>query len=293
MLSRGQKLSIYKLSALLSVVRWYNIFLLAVAQYLAVIFILSDPKNWLDTVLHFNLHLIVFASLFCIAGGFIINNFYDVEKDLINRPEQTLYQKQVKQATYLRLYFLFNTIGVLLAALVSFNVFLFFSGFVFLLWIYSHRLKKITFIGNVTAAVLSVMPFFAIFVYYHLEDLLIITYSSFILLVIFIREVIKDLEAQKGDVILGYNTMPVRWGVYRTKWIIVLVAASGIFPAVAIFYKTNFTGISWYILVGGIGVLISLGMLFLADKKKHYHYLNNIYKALIIAGIFGLMLFAI
>ncbi len=273
-------------------VRWYNIFFLALSQYLAVIFILNAPAHWLHTLRNPDLHLIVFASLFCVAGGYIINNFYDLEKDLINRPNKTIYEKIVKQSTSLRLYFLFNTIGALLGLLVSFHVFLFFSAFIFLLWFYSHKLKKITFVGNMAAALLAITPFFAIFIYYHLENLLIITYVSFILLIIFIREIIKDLEALKGDVIVGYPTLPVTLGVGRTKWLIAAFALLGAIPAAAIFYKTDFTGISYYLFVGGAGVAFSLVMLSRAQKQKHYRALNSLYRLLIIGGILSLMLFA-
>lgn len=290
-LNRKQRLLLFKLSALLSMLRWYNIFFLALAQYLAVIFILNDPAHWLRSLLNPNLHLIVFASLFCVAGGYLINNFYDLEKDLINRPNKTIYEKIVKQSTALRLYFVFNVIGALLGLLVSFNVFLFFSAFIFLLWLYSHKLKKITFVGNMAAALLAITPFFAIFIYYRLEDLLIITYVSFILLIIFIREIIKDLEALKGDVITGYPTLPVKLGVNKTKWLITGFALLGALPAAAIFIKTDFTGISYYLFAGGLGVFFSLILLARAHKKRDYILLNYLYRALIIGGILGLMLF--
>ncbi len=273
-------------------VRWYNIFFLALSQYLAVVFILNDPAGWKHTLLNPDLHLIVFASLFCVAGGYIINNFYDLEKDLINRPNKTIYEKIVKQSTGLRLYFLFNTIGAMLAFLASFKVFLFFSAYIFLLWFYSHKLKKITFVGNMVAAILSITPFFAIFIYYRLENLLILTYVSFILLIIFIREIIKDLEALKGDVIIGYPTLPVTLGVHRTKWLVAAFALLGAVPAAAIFYKTDFTGISYYLFAGGAGVAFSLLMLARAQKQKHYKALNTLYRLLIIGGILGLVLFA-
>lgn len=292
-LNRKQRLLLFKLSALLSIVRWYNIFFLALAQYLAVIFVLNDPHNWLQTLKDPELHLIVYASLFCVAGGYIINNFYDLERDLINRPNKTIYEKIVKQSTALQLYFLFNTIGAMLGLLASVKVFLFFSAFIFCLWLYSHKLKKMTFVGNVFASLLAITPFFAIFIYYQLEDLLIITYVSFILLIIFIREMIKDLEALKGDVILGYPTLPVTLGVSRTKWLIAAFALIGAIPAGLIFYKTHFAGVSWYLLGGGIGVFISVIMLMRAHKKKHFVQLNNLYRLLIIGGILSLVLFSL
>lgn len=290
-LSRAQKILIFKVLALLSLVRWYNIFFLALSQYLAVIFILHEPQQWWSLLRDLNLHGIVFASLFSVAGGYIINNFYDLEKDLINRPRQTLYEKLLRQSTTLRLYFLFAIVGTLLAALVSFNVFLFFAAFNFALWLYSHKLKKITLAGNLFAALLSITPFFAIFIYFHLEDLLILTYVSFLFLVIFIREIVKDLEALKGDVIVGYPTLPVVWGVRRCKILVALFTLSGLIPAVVIFYKTEFTGISYYLAAGLAGLFFSAGLLAFAEKPQHFRYLNHLYRLLIIGGILSLVLF--
>jgi 4-hydroxybenzoate polyprenyltransferase len=292
-LRRSQRLLVFKVSALLSLVRWYNIFFLALSQYLAVIFILDEPQNWFALLTDYKLHLIVFASLFSVAAGYIINNFYDLEKDLINRPKKTLYEKILKQSTTLRLYFLFATLSVAMAATVSFNVFLFFSGFNFALWFYSHKLKKITFVGNLMAALLSITPFFATFLYYHLQDLLILTYVSFVLLIIFIREIVKDLEALKGDLIIGYPTLPVRLGVGKTKILISLFTLAGLAPAAAIFYKTNFSGISFYLTFGLAGLILAAGLLAFAHRQQHYRYINHLYRGLIIGGILGLILFSI
>lgn len=291
-LRRRDKILIFKLSALLSLVRWYNIFFLALSQYLAVIFVLNKPENWRGILVDPNVHLIVFASLFSVAAGYIINNFYDLEKDLINRPNKTLYEKILRQSTTLRLYFLFATTAAIFAWSVSWNVFFFFAFFNFTLWLYSHKLKKITFIGNLMAALLTITPFFAIFLYFHLEDLLILTYVSFLLLIIFIREIIKDLEALKGDVIIGYPTLPVTLGVQKTKWLVAIFTLSGLIPGAAIVYKVGFQGISYFLIVGLAALFFSAGLLALAEKKEHFHYLNYLYRLLIVGGIFSLILLA-
>ena len=275
---------------MLSLVRWYNIFFLALSQYLAVLFVLNNIHDWKQTLLNPNLHFIVFASLFCVAGGYLINNFYDLERDLINRPNKTLYEKLVKQSTALRLYFLFNVIGALLALSVSINVFLYFSAFIFFLWLYSHKLKKIAFIGNLTSSALAITPFLAIFIYYNLEDLLIFTYVSFVLIIILIREIIKDLEALKGDIILGYDTLPTTIGVRETKLLVLFLTLLSLVPAVLIFYKTGFTGASYYLIPGETGLVISLLALFPAQRKEDYALLNNIFRLLIIGGILSLIL---
>ena len=280
----------FKVSALLSLVRWYNIFFLALSQYLAVVFVLNDMADWKSTLANPNLHAIVFASLFCVAGGYLINNFYDLERDLINRPNKTLYEKLVKQSTSLRLYFLFNFVGAMLALAVSFNVFLFFSAYIFFIWFYSHKLKKILFVGNLSASALAITPFFAIFIYYHLGDLLILTYISFILAITLIREIIKDLEALKGDVILGYATLPTTVGVKGSKLVIYGITALAMIPAGLIFYKTGFTGESYYLIIGVTGLIISTLALLPAHRKEDFALINNIFRMLIIGGILGLVL---
>lgn len=291
-LRRRDKILLFKVSALLSLVRWYNIFFLALSQYLAVIFVLNEPSQWKSILLDPNVHLIVFASLFSIAAGYIINNFYDLEKDLINRPNKTLYEKLLKQSTTLRLYFLFTFTAAIFAWSVSWNVLFFFAFFNFALWFYSHKLKKITFIGNLMAALLTITPFFAIFLYFHLEDLLILTYVSFLLLVIFIREIIKDLEALKGDVIIGYPTLPATIGVEKTKWLVALFTLSGLAPGAAVVYKVGFQGVSYFMIAGLAALFFSAGLLAFAEKKEHFHYLNYLYRLMIVGGIFSLILLA-
>jgi len=138
------------------------------------------------------------------------------------------------------------------------------------------------------AALLSITPFFAIFLYFHLNDLVILTYVSFILLVIFIREIVKDLEALKGDVILGYPTLPAVLGLSRTKWLVGLFTFSGLIPAGAIFYKVGFSGIGYYLFLGLAGLFFSAGLLAFAEKKEHFHYLNHLYRIMIISGIVSL-----
>ena len=91
MLSRKNKLLLFKLLSLFSVVRGYNILVITLAQYLASIYILAPDIPLRDVVLDLNLFLIVTASALTIASGYIINNFYDAEKDLIN----WAYQKYV------------------------------------------------------------------------------------------------------------------------------------------------------------------------------------------------------
>ena len=127
-----------------SVVRGYNILVIVIAQYLAAIYILAPQKPLSNVVLDLNLLMLVLASAASIAGGYIINNFYDSEKDLINRPIKSRLDRLVSQNTKLSFYFVLNFLAVIMASYVSFRAVVFFSLYIFGIWFYSHKLKKLT-----------------------------------------------------------------------------------------------------------------------------------------------------
>ena len=213
----------YKFLSLLSVVRGYNIVIIVLAQYLAAIFIFSPDKPLKEILLNLDLYLIVLSTTCVIAAGYIINNFYDVKKDAINKPIKTRIDSFVGQKTKLNIYFLLNFIGVIFAFLVSWRAALFFSIYIFLIWLYSHKLKKFPLTGLFSAAILALLPFFAIFVYYKNFSEIIFTHTAFLFFVLMIRELVKDLENIKGDVAQNYTTIPIKYGEYFSKLLITIL----------------------------------------------------------------------
>lgn len=132
MLTRKSKLILTKIFSLFSVVRGYNIWVIVLAQYLSAIFILAINKRALDVLFDGELFLIVLSSSLTIASGYIINNFYDAKKDLINRPKKAILDRLVSQETKLKVYFSINLFVVFLASFISWKAVLFF----FSLYIY-------------------------------------------------------------------------------------------------------------------------------------------------------------
>ena len=131
MLSRKHKHILLKFFSMFSVVRGYNILIIVIAQYLASVYILAHDKPLREVVLDLNLLMLVLASSAVIAGGYIINNFYDSEKDLINRPQKSMLDRLVSQNTKLSFYFVLNFIAVVLSSYVSFRAVIFFSIYIF------------------------------------------------------------------------------------------------------------------------------------------------------------------
>ena len=122
-----------------SVVRGYNILVIVLAQYLTSVYILAHDKPLKEVLFDINLLLLVLASSAAIAAGYIINNFYDSEKDLINRPQKSMLDRLVSQNTKLSFYFVLNFLAVIMASYVSFNAVLFFSAYIFGIWFYSRN----------------------------------------------------------------------------------------------------------------------------------------------------------
>ena len=290
MLSRKTKHLLLKIISMLSVVRGYNIAIIVLAQYLSAIFILAPEKRALDVILDFNLFIIVIVSSLTIASGYIINNFYDSEKDLINRPNKSQLDRLVSQKTKLQVYFMVNFAVFMLAFLVSFRAVLFFSSYIFLIWYYSHKLKKMLVIGNLTASFLAVLPFFAILLYYKNIYPQIFAHATFLFLLLLIREMIKDLENIKGDIANDYQTIPVMFGESFSKKIITLLTVSTIVPIYFLIeiFEVGYMDIYFY--VSMIVLIFFLQKLWNSDSKLDYLKLHNILKFLVVSGVFCIVL---
>lgn len=290
MLSRKTKHTVLKIISMFSVVRGYNIPIIALAQYLSAIFIMASEKRALDVLLDFNLFIIVLVSGLTIASGYIINNFYDSKKDLINRPNKSQLDRLVSQKTKLQVYFTVNFVVFLLAFFVSFRAVLFFSAYIFLIWFYSHKLKKITVVGNLTAAFLAVLPFFAILLYYKNLYPEIFAHATFLFLLILVREMIKDLENLKGDVANDYQTIPALYGETFAKKVITALTISTLIP---IYYLIEIFEVGYmdlYFYISLIILIFFLQKLWKANAKPDYLKLHNILKFLVVSGVFCIVL---
>ncbi|WP_425234655.1 geranylgeranylglycerol-phosphate geranylgeranyltransferase [Ulvibacterium sp.] len=290
MLNRRNKLLLLKLLSLFSVVRGYNILMIGLAQYLASIYILSPDLPLRKVIFDFNLFAIVLASALVIASGYIINNFYDAEKDLINKPRKSMLDRLVSQRFKLTTYFVLNFLAVFAASYVSFRAVFFFSAYIFGIWFYSHKLKRVPFIGNFVSATLAIAPFFVVFVYYKNFEASIFVHAMFLFLLILAREMIKDLENMAGDVAQNYRTIPILYGTRVSKALISILILLTLLPAILLIYFFD-VGYMYLYFIGSIFLMILfLGMLWRAKTKLHYVGLHNILKFIIIAGVFSILL---
>ncbi len=290
MLSRRQKHILLKFFSLFSVVRGYNILVVVLAQYLASIYIFAHDKPLKAVLLDVNLLMLVLASSATIAAGYIINSFYDSEKDLINRPQKTMLDRLVSQNTKLSFYFTLNFLSVVFASYVSFRAVMFFALYIFGIWFYSHKLKKLPMVGNLVSAILAVTPFFAIFIYYANFELVIFYHAMFLFLLISIRELVKDLENIKGDFAQNYQTIPVKYGSAVSKKIVTALVCLTAIPIVILLTQFNLGYMSIYFFSSIFMLLIFIVLLWQSTSKYQYTWLHNIVKFIIVFGVVCIVL---
>jgi len=290
MFNRRNKLLLLKVLSLFSVVRGYNILVIALAQYLASIYILAPDLPVRKVVFDINLFVIIVASAMVIAGGYIINNFYDAEKDLINKPRKSMLDRLVSQRFKLTTYFVLNFLAVIAASYVSFRAVFFFSSYIFGIWLYSHKLKRVPFLGNFISATLAITPFFVVFVYYKNFESVIFVHAVFLFLLILAREIVKDLENISGDLAQNYSTIPIIYGAKTSKIIISLLIFMTLIPSLLLIFRFDVGYMSFYF---GICVLLLILFVFLllkAQSRKDYVWLHNILKLIIVVGVFSILL---
>ncbi len=290
MFTRKQKHVLIKFFSMFSVVRGYNILIIVIAQYLASIYILAPEKPLRKVLFDVNLLMLVLASAAAVAGGYIINSFYDSEKDLINRPTRTLLDRLVSQNTKLSFYFVLNFSAIIMASYVSFKAVLFFSLYIFAIWFYSHKLKKRPVIGNMTSAILRITPFFAVFIYYKNFETVVFVHATFLFLIIAIRELTKDLENLKGDLALNYRTIPIVYGESMSKKIITFFTVLTLIPIYLLVHKFEIGYMYFYFYACIILLVVFLLFLWKSSTKLHYLTLHNILKVIIVAGVFSILL---
>jgi 4-hydroxybenzoate polyprenyltransferase len=290
MLSRKSKLFLTKIFSLFSVVRGYNVWVVALAQYLSAIFILATNRRALDVLLDVKLFLIVMASSLTIASGYIINNFYDSKKDLINRPRKAMLDRLVSQDTKLKVYFSINLFVVFLASFISWRAVLFFSAYIFVIWYYSHKLKKFPFIGNLIAAFLAVLPFFGVLMYYKNFYHVIFAHAIFLYLLILIREFVKDLENIEGDLVSNYKTIPVLYGDNIAKYSITVLTVLTILPVYFLIEVFDVGYMDIYFYISYIVLIFFLFKLWNSKTKQDFLKLHFLIKLVIVAGVFCIVL---
>jgi 4-hydroxybenzoate polyprenyltransferase len=260
------------------------------------------------------------ASLCIAAAGYIINDYFDLNIDRINKPDKLVVEKLIKRRWAILWHLGLSGIGILLSFYVgwknNYNLLLGFGNVlcVALLWVYSTTFKKKLLSGNI---IISLLTGWVVLVLYVAEmDRFFYTannptlsnaiskifklsflYGGFAFIISLIREVIKDIEDMPGDAKYGGRTMPIVWGVNVSKtfiatWLIVLIGA---LVVLLIYVLPNrwWESIAYVVFLILVPLLYIFLKLFKAQRKEQFHQLSSWVKFVMLTGILSMIFFRI
>lgn len=280
----------FSIIGLLKLTRIPNLLIIAVTQYLAVIFLVYEPHQ-LDIIKDPKLFLLVLSTLMIAAAGYIINDYYDVKIDYINKPDRVVVGKLIRRRMVLAVHFALNFTGISIGFFLDFKVGILNLFSSFLLWIYSNRLKQMPLAGNLVIAFLTGLAFFVIWIFYHTSMYLLFNYAIFAFAITLIREIIKDMEDMKGDAKFGSRTLPIICGIRKTKqFLYALILLSGL-----LFFflagQLNNPVLNNFFLILIIPAIYLVYLLYRADTQKRYNRLSLYCKLIMLAGIYSITFF--
>ena len=263
--------------------RVWNLVIIAFAQYFTAAFLI-DAKTIFDP----RLFILSVSTVAIAAAGYIINDYYDIKIDLINKPERVVIGKSITRRYAILLHTVLSFAGVVFGLALSWKIAAvnFFCATV--LWWYSNNLKRQPFVGNFVVALLTGVAIWLVDSLYKTGHVAIITYALFAFFMTLIREIIKDMEDLKGDHTFGCQTLPIVWGMRKTKYFIYgLLAAFGTTVLVLNYYFRG-VPVEYILLVLYIPLVWFLVRLIVADTKKDYAWLSGFCKFILLLGIFSM-----
>ncbi|MEN2282465.1 geranylgeranylglycerol-phosphate geranylgeranyltransferase [Algoriphagus sp. SE2] len=272
------------IGGLFRISRPINLLMVAFAQIMTAYFLVETTTTGIPVLKDYHLYLIILSTVIIAAAGYMINDYYDVKIDYVNRPNEVVIGKGIKRRVAIFLHTILNFTGIGLGYLVSPTVALVNFVAAFLLWLYSNKLKREPFIGNFTVALLTATSIFLIAIYYQKSELLILTYAIFAFFLNLIREIIKDIEDRPGDRKHGCRTLPIVIGFHNTKKVIFIIALSFICSILIVAVKISSPNLYYYFGVMGIFFMFFMYKIYYADRKTHFTQLSTFAKILMLVG---------
>lgn len=269
--------------SLIKLTRFGNLIIIGLAQYFTAGFLVGVHS--LDDI---RLFLLSTSTILIAAAGYVINDYYDVKIDYINKPERVVIGKSITRRYAILFHVVLSGMGILLGLYISWRIAALNVVSVFLLWLYSNSLKRLPFVGNFTVALLTGLSIWIVDVLYRTGSPLIVIYASFAFFITLVREIIKDMEDLKGDNTFGCKTLPIVWGLRRTKLVIYFILSIFSVTVVVLnhFYKA--LPLEYYFIFFFIPLLWMIYRLVRADTKKDFTILSGFCKVIMLLGILSM-----
>lgn len=302
--------------AFLRLIRYKNLFIIALLQVLLryglLLPILAHYGiNPVLTDLRFG--LLIVSTILLAASGYVINDYFDIRIDRINRPDTVLVGKHIKRRTALFLHVLLTVTGVFVGLFLAYvarkeNYALMYILIPALLWYYSTTFKRHAVIGNLIISMLTALvPYvvvsleFAMLARVHGEAILQTNacstawfwttgFAFFAFITNLIREIIKDTEDLRGDKAVGCRTLPIAIGVNFTKILVSLMVIGSVVTLWLLFFfipevQNIPYAATYFILCLSIPYLLLLFQLYRSKSSNGFHTASSISKVIMLLGI--------
>ena len=282
-------INFYKVLSLFSIVRGYNIFILIIAQYMTAKYIFDPFQSWKTLFFDINFLFIVLATALSSSAGYIINNFFDSPKDKLNRPNKFFIENLISKKNQFLIYIILNFLSLIIAAQISSYSLIFFSIYILGIYFYSNFIKRSFWLSNFFLSILVTMPFLALSVYFKNFNYIIFCFASYLFFLIFSKDLIKDLESLKGDIVYSYKTVPAVYDSRITKIIFSFLILIIFIPVYYLIIE-DLGLMSYYFILCIPFFLTVLLLLWLYNKDEIYLIIHNLLKAWILIGILSISL---
>jgi 4-hydroxybenzoate polyprenyltransferase len=264
--------------------------MIVVSQYISAVYLVFKGDYWGDTLLRKDLFIVVLATVLIAAGGNIINDYFDVKIDGINKPQKLIIDHTITRRKALLWHILLSVAGIGLGKLLGTRIFILYLSTGILLWLYSYRYKRKVIIGNLLIALLTATSVYLPALLRHEANHLLLFFAVVAFFISLIREIIKDIEDMNGDGQFDCKTLPLVFGLKKTKQVLVGIIMG--FMAILITMSLFFNSLSLTILIS-FTILALLGLmikLLPADTKKEFAILSRYCKWLMLAGVLSMMI---
>jgi 4-hydroxybenzoate polyprenyltransferase len=308
------------LTAFFKLIRYPNLIYIGLTQFLlqyCVVAPLLQHNGELPSLSPLSFFLLSLSTVLIAAAGYIINDYFDINIDIINKPDKMVLDKIINRRWAMAWHTIFNMAGVSIGFIVAWRLGQIYLGFTqvfcsLLLWFYSTSFKRQVLIGNVlisllTALAVVVVGFYEKKIYESFDAIMspvgrkliqiIGVYALFAFLISLVREIVKDLEDMIGDSKDGCRTIPIVWGVTPAKRLCYGLLAG--LQVLILLTEIRIAFLGWYIAIIYLALFVQAPCVYIylqlkkAHLPEHYHKVSSMVKLIMLTGILSMIFFKI